>query len=160
MTYHIMLASRTGNTARLADAAREALGPSEVSSALDADIVLVGSWTDKGGMDPSLGDGLGALAGRRVFLFGTCGFGGDEAYYRRVLSNFASALPEGAQVVGTFMCQGQMPAAVRERYVGLSQGDPGRYAPMIENFDRAVGHPDDADLARFVDALGAAGLLP
>ena len=155
MRYAIICCSRTGNTARLAERARRALdaaGAEEASSPADADVTLLGSWTDKGGLDPSLADALPALAGRRVFIFGTCGFGGDPAYYDRVLDSFASALPAGAEVVGRYMCQGQMPPAVRERYVTMAEKDPARFEPMIENFDRALGHPDDADLAGLVDA--------
>ena len=162
MRYAIICCSRTGNTARLAERARRALdaaGAEEVASPAEADVTLLGSWTDRGGLDPSLADALPKLAGGRVFVFGTCGFGGDPAYYERVLDRFASALPDGAEVIGRYMCQGQMPPSVRERYVRMAQDDPARFEPMIENFDRAVGHPNDADLAGLVDALAAAGLV-
>lgn len=152
MSYAIICSSKTGNTQKLAQRAREVLGEKNEVPVADADLVLVGSWTDKGGLDPALEDRLVELAGKRVFLFGTCGFGGSQAYYDRVLDRFASALPEGAQVVGRFMCQGQMPPAVRERYVKMAEQDPARFEPMIENFDRALGHPNVTDL----DAVEAA----
>ena len=72
-----------------------------------------------------------------------------------MLDRFAAALPEGAHVIGRFMCQGQMPPAVREHYVKMSSQDPARFEPMIENFDRALGHPDAADLDAFEVALRA-----
>ena len=155
MTYAIICSSKTGNTKKLAQRAREVMGEKNEGSVADADLVLLGSWTDKGGLDPALAGALPQLAGKRVFLFGTCGFGGSQAYYERVLDRFASALPEGAQVVGRFMCQGQMPPAVRERYVKMAQTDPARFAPMIENFDRALGHPNAADLDAFATALAS-----
>ena len=158
MSYAIICSSKTGNTQKLAQRAREVLGEKNEVPATDADLVLLGSWTDKGGLDPALEDRLGELAGKRVFLFGTCGFGGSQAYYDRVLDRFASALPEGAQVVGRFMCQGQMPPAVRERYVKMAEQDPARFEPMIENFDRALGHPDEKDLDGLAAALCEAGL--
>ena len=158
MSYAIICSSKTGNTQKLAQRAREVLGEKNEAPATDADLVLLGSWTDKGGLDPALEDWLGELAGKRVFLFGTCGFGGSQAYYDRVLDRFASALPEGAQVVGRFMCQGQMPPAVRERYVKMAEQDPARFEPMIENFDRALGHPDEKDLDGLAAALREAGL--
>lgn len=158
MLYTIICSSKTGNTQKLAQRAREVLGEKNEVPATDADLVLLGSWTDKGGLDPALEDRLGELAGKRVFLFGTCGFGGSQAYYDRVLDRFASALPEGAQVVGRFMCQGQMPPAVRERYVKMAEQDPARFEPMIENFDRALGHPDEKDLDGLAAALREAGL--
>ena len=156
MTCAIICSSKTGNTAKLAQRARAVLGDAIVDSIADVDTVLLGSWTDKGGLDPALSDALAALDGKRVFLFGTCGFGGSQAYYDRVLDRFQSALPEGAEVVGRFMCQGQMPPAVRERYVKMAEQDPARFEPMIENFDRALGHPDVADLDAFEAALRAA----
>lgn len=141
---------------KLAQRAREVLGEQNECSPADAELVLLGSWTDKGGLDPSLAEKLPQLAGKRVFLFGTCGFGGSKEYYDRVLERFAFELPADAQVVGRFMCQGQMPPAVRERYAKMAGQDPKRFEPMIENFDRALGHPDDVDLAAFEDALLAA----
>ncbi len=155
MSYAIICSSKTGNTEKLAQRVREVLGEENECPVVDADLVLVGSWTDKGGMDPALADTLPQLAGKKVFLFGTCGFGGSQAYYDRVLDRFAAALPEGARVVGRFMCQGQMPPSVRERYVKMSNQDPARFEPMIENFDRALGHPDAADLVAFEATLRA-----
>ena len=155
MSYAIICSSKTGNTEKLAQRAREVLGEKNERPVAEADLVLVGSWTDKGGMDSALADTLPQLAGKRVFLFGTCGFGGSQAYFDRVLDRFAAALPEGANVVGRFMCQGQMPPTVRERYVKMSNQDPARFEPMIENFDRALGHPDAADLDAFETALRA-----
>lgn len=156
MSYAIICSSKTGNTEKLAQRAREVLGEKDERPVADADLVLVGSWTDKGGMDPVLDERLGELANKRVFLFGTCGFGGSQAYYDRVLDRFQSALPEDTQVVGRFMCQGQMPPAVRERYVKMAEQEPKKFAPMIENFDRALGHPDATDLDAFEAALRAA----
>ena len=153
MSIAIICSSKTGNTLKLAQRAREVLGEKIVDSVADADTILLGSWTDKGGLDPSLAKTLPQLADKRVFLFGTCGFGGSQAYYDRVLDRFASALPEGARVIGRFMCQGQMPPAVRERYVQMAEKDPARFEPMIENFDRALGHPSDSDLEAFQEAL-------
>ena len=155
MSYAIICSSKTGNTEKLAQRVREVLGEENECPVVDADLVLVGSWTDKGGMDPALADTLPQLAGKKVFLFGTCGFGGSQAYYDRVLDRFAASLPEGTRVVGRFMCQGQMPPSVRERYVKMSNQDPARFEPMIENFDRALGHPDAADLVAFEATLRA-----
>lgn len=169
MTYAIVFSSRTGNTRKLAERARARLGerdcawfggPSDLwEGALDGvDVVLLGSWTDKGGLDPELSGVAAALSGRRVFLFGTCGYGGDPAYYARILENFRSALAPGAEVVGTYLCQGQMPPAVRERYLLMAERDPERFSPLIENFDRAQGHPSEDDLVALDAALVRAGL--
>ena len=51
-------------------------------------------------------------------------------------------------VVGEFMCQGKMPQSVRERYEKMKEQPD--HMPnidaMIENFDKALVHPDDNDL--------------
>lgn len=156
MSYAIICSSKTGNTEKLAQRAREALGSQIVDDVTEADTVLLGSWTDKGGLDSALADSLAQLSGKKVFLFGTCGFGGSQAYYDRVLDRFQSALPEDVEVIGRFMCQGQMPPAVRDRYVKMAMTDPARFAPMIENFDRAIGHPSASDLDAFEKSLRAA----
>ena len=48
------------------------------------------------------------------------------------------------------MCQGKMPMAMRERYVKMKEAP--NHKPnldmLIENFDRALSHPDKADLEK------------
>ena len=49
------------------------------------------------------------------------------------------------------MCQGKMPQAVRDRYAAME--DSPRRTAMLENFDRAISHPDQQDLARLRAAV-------
>ena len=44
-----------------------------------------------------------------------------------------------------------MPPAVRARYEAME--DTPRRRAMLENFDRALGHPDQEDLARLKAAI-------
>lgn len=44
------------------------------------------------------------------------------------------------------MCQGKMPPAVRARYEAME--DSPRRTRMLDNFDQALTHPDQEDLAR------------
>ena len=81
-----------------------------------------------------------------MFLFGTAGFGGAPAYFDQILGRVKENLAPGVQVIGTYMCQGKMPQSVRDRYQGME--DSPRRTAMLENFDRALSHPDDADLLR------------
>lgn len=80
-------ASATGNTALLAEASERQEGaegcvyfgaPSEdLSGRLDGvETIYAGFWTDKGSCSPEMEQFLSTLAGRKVFLFGTAGFGG------------------------------------------------------------------------------------
>ena len=48
------------------------------------------------------------------------------------------------------MCQGQMPQSVRDRYMKMKAQPehPANIDAMIDNFDRALSHPDEDDLER------------
>ena len=158
MRYAIVYSSRTGNTALLAQAIREALpgeeclyfGPPD-PQALAADRIYAGFWTDKGSCDEAMGAFLRSLEGQQVFLFGTAGFGGAPAYFERILARAGENLAPTAQRVWQYMCQGKMPQAVRTRYEGMEPG-PRRDA-MLANFDQALSHPDAQDLARLKEAV-------
>lgn len=159
MSYAIVYSSRTGNTAMLAQAVREALPQEDcryfgapAPQALAADTVYVGFWTDKGTCDEPTARFLQNLTDQKVFLFGTAGFGGAPAYFQQILDRVKANLAPGVQVTGTYMCQGKMPQAVRDRYAAMEE-NPRRTA-MLENFDQALSHPDQEDLARLQAAVG------
>lgn len=151
MSYAIVYNSRTGNTALLAQTIRETLTEQDCiyfgtpdGKALDAQTVYVGFWTDRGTCDQTVAGFLRSLTYQRVFLFGTAGFGGSEAYFREILDRVKGYLGPQVQLVGSYMCQGKMPQAVRDRYQAMEEGP--RRTMMLENFDRAVSHPDPEDL--------------
>ena len=153
MSYAVVFSSKTGNTELLAKTIREALGTDGCvyfgmpdAAALKADTLYVGFWTDKGTCDGASAAFLSTLEGKRVFLFGTAGFGGAQSYFDQILASAVKNLPQSAVEIGRFMCQGKMPEAVRRRYEAMEES-PRRQA-MLENFDQARSHPDAADLAR------------
>ena len=170
MSYAIVWASKGGNTAKVGEELARSLaaagaelayagalpsaGAPEEAQVLAADTVLAGSWTDKGDCDPALAELLAKLDGKRVFLFGTAGFGGDPAYFERILGNFKKHLPAGAELLGGAMCQGKMDAGIRHRYEAMLAENPedARAQAMIANFDAALAHPTDDDLAQIVSA--------
>ena len=158
MRYAIVYSSKTGNTALLAQALRQVLpeadclyfGPPD-PKALAADTLYVGFWTDKGSCDQESGQFLSTLTHQKVFLFGTAGFGGAPAYFEQILDRVRTHLGQQVQVIGTYMCQGKMPQAVRSRYEAME--DSPRRAALLENFDRALSHPDAGDLDRLQAAV-------
>lgn len=158
MSYSIVYSSRTGNTALLAQTIRDTLPASDCvyfgapdAKALAADTIYAGFWTDKGTCDEQIAQFLQNLNGQKVFLFGTAGFGGAPAYFEQILNRVRENLPETTELIGSYMCQGKMPAAVRARYEAME--DNPRRAAMIENFDRALSHPDAQDLDALVNAV-------
>lgn len=106
MTCSLVVNSKSGNTRMVSGAIKRALQAAgvefvhaaalsddadadqvalEAQGACAADTVLVGFWCDKGACTPSVAALLSALHGKRVFLFGTCGFGADQSYYQQII---------------------------------------------------------------------------
>lgn len=182
--YSIVFSSRTGNTAELAEAVREALpegtceyfgsvngdggfdgrgyagaGCGRTSSAIPAsETLFVGFWTNQGVADQAAQKLLGQLRNRKIFLFGTAGFGGSEAYFQAILDKTKAFIDDSNTVIGTYMCQGKMPLSVRERYVKMKEQPD--HMPnidaMIENFDKALSHPDADDLVKLANLVSEA----
>ena len=143
--YSIVCNSLTGNTKMLADKISEIL-PSDDND----DIVFVGFWTDKGNADSKTIEYLKGLKDKKIFLFGTCGFGGSVTYFDRILTNVKKNIDSSNEIIGEYMCQGKMPSSVRERYLKMKESDncPPSIDVLIDNFDMALSHPDEKDLEK------------
>lgn len=155
MRYSIVYSSKTGNTRRLAEAIERQLPAGDLlycgapdAAALQADVLFVGFWTDKGTCDETVVQLLKQAEGKTVYLFGTAGFGQSQQYFDQILARVRENLPAGAVYGGGYMCQGRMPQAVRSRYEAMQVKEPenARYKMLIENFDAALAHPDTNDL--------------
>lgn len=176
--YSIIFSTMTGNTKELADAIRGALPAEnceywglskdfETATGADAyttagtdaisDMLYIGFWTDRGHADAATLDLLSKLEGKKIFLFGTAGFGGSKAYFDQILSATKESIGESNTVVGEFMCQGKMPQSVKDRYMKMKESPdaPANLDQLIENWDRALTHPDADDLAAVAAAVKA-----
>lgn len=162
MKTSIVYSSKTGNTRQLADAIAAALPEDDIlytgtpcEVALAADRLFIGFWTDKGSCNSEIADFLKTVKNKQVFLFGTAGFGGDAAYFDKVLHAAQKHLDGSNTLLGSYMCQGRMPQSVRDRYVKMKASPlPIPNVDMlIENFDRAATHPDAEDLQKLKDAV-------
>lgn len=166
MNYLITFASTTGNTKELAKAIRESLpseecinfGPTIMMSKKNiaaAQRIYVGFWTNRGACSETVAEFLQGLEDKEVFLFGTAGFGESQDYFDGILSRVGENVPESSRIIGTYMCQGKMPASVRERYEGMLV-DPEQEAKarqLLENFDKALTHPDAGDIENLKQAI-------
>lgn len=164
MRIAIVYSSQTGNTALLAQAIREALSQEDCLyfgapdlKALEADVIYAGFWTDKGSCDPAMAQFLSSLTDQQIFLFGTAGFGGASAYFEQILNRVQEHLGPDVHLLGTYMCQGKMPQPVRARYETMEEGP--RRTSLLENFDRALSHPDAQDLARLQELVRSLPLI-
>lgn len=160
--YSIVFSSLTGNTKKLADTIRAVLPKEDCeyfgapkAEELHSEMLYIGFWTDKGNADNATLELLSKLRNKKIFLFGTAGFGGSKAYFQKILNRAACSIDASNSVVGNYMCQGKMPSSVRERYMKMKDqpGHPTNVDALIENFDRALSHPDEMDLERLRKAV-------
>lgn len=158
--YSILFSSLTGNTRYLADALKAALPKDkcdyfgEICETLpDSEIIYLGFWTDKGVADGKALELLKKLKNKKIFLFGTAGFGGSDEYFEKILSKTKEAIEESNTVIGEYMCQGKMPQSVKDRYIKMKEQSncPPNIDMLIENFDRALSHPNKDDLNKLVE---------
>ena len=160
--YSIIFSSLTGNTRKLADQIHEVL-PAETCDYFgeakgeepSSEVLYVGFWTDKGNADGDSLKLLASLRNKKIFLFGTAGFGGSDAYFEKILGQVKQSIDASNTVIGEYMCQGKMPQSVRERYVKMKENPehPANLDLLIQNFDRALSHPDSEDLERLKKSL-------
>ena len=124
------------------------------TQASEADVVFVGFWCDKGSCSPAVQHFLQGLVGKRVFLFGTCGFGESDEYFAQILDRVRAYLPADAQYIGGAMCQGKMGMGVKRRYEGMLEKDPenAQARILIDNWNKAQSHPNEDDVSRIAAA--------
>ena len=124
------------------------------TQASGADVVFVGFWCDKGSCSPAVQHFLQGLVGKRVFLFGTCGFGESDEYFAQILDRVRAYLPADAQCIGGAMCQGKMGVGVKRRYEGMLEKDSenAQARMLIDNWNKAQSHPNEGDFARIAAA--------
>lgn len=91
--YSISTAAPPETPAWLADTIRAALPPelcdafgAAGETAAESELLYVGFWTDKGNADADTLALLRTLKNKRLFLFGTAGFGVDTAYFDAILA--------------------------------------------------------------------------
>ena len=161
-SYSIVFSSLTGNTKKLADVIHETLPKNECDyfGTIEAQVpqsklLYVGFWTDKGNADHKTLELLSKLKNKKIFLFGTAGFGGSDTYFQKVLEHVRQSIDESNTIVGEYMCQGKMPESVKNRYLKMKEQTehPANIDALIENFDRALSHPDADDLDRLRNLL-------
>ena len=161
MNYSIIVSSKTGNAGILADRIHEIFNENVVyygkpdNNIPDADIMFIGFWTNMGTCDNDTAAFLKTLHNKKIFLFGTAGFGESEEYFLKILGRTKEFIDASNTIVGEYMCQGKMPLRVREKYEAMkaSKPDMPNIDLLINNFDKALSHPDESDLKRLISKL-------
>ncbi|MDY2945960.1 MAG: flavodoxin family protein [Lachnospiraceae bacterium] len=178
MSTVVIYTSQSGNTAKVADAIYDAIPDKDKeittienwNGKTDADTWFVGFWINRGTCGLDVCDLLDRLSGKRIALFATCGMHDENGYFDSIRSSCSVWVPDDAQYLGFYLCQGKMPMAVRRRYEEkkeelkerenspdgkMSAEEAARREKELErliaNFDNALLHPDDEDLKNAAD---------
>ena len=108
--YSIVYSSSTGNTKKLADTIYAVLAKENCDyfgvpkeGGLYSEMLYIGFWTDKGNADKSTLTLLSTLKNKKIFLFGTAGFGGSEAYFQKILEHVKQSVGPSNSVFGEYM---------------------------------------------------------
>lgn len=154
----VTYSSQTNNTKKLAEAVYQSLAGDKVIQPLAAagslapyDLLAVGFWLKAGQPDPATQAFLATIQGKKVFLFATHGAAPASAHARQGMAR-AMELARGAEVVGTFSCQGEVAAAFLE--IAAAKNPP---PPWLADAPAATGHPNQQDIAALKEIIGGLG---
>ena len=98
----VLYDSVTGNTRMLAEVIEKKYAALLTENPAEADVVFLGSWTDKGSFSEKMKEQAEKIHEKKVFIFGTCGFGGNSEYYERLFERAAALLDESNTVIGHY----------------------------------------------------------
>ncbi len=156
MKYMIVYSSNTGNTEIVSEAVKDVLDEKQCAyygkpygiTTQNAEVIFVGFWVFRGSCPEEIKKYLRTLENKKIFLFGTAGFGGSETYFETIFKDVKSYISKSNIIMGSFMCQGKMPDRVLERYQNLLAEDPenSNAIDMIANYESALLHPDMQDV--------------
>lgn len=158
----VLYSSTTGNTKAVATAIFNALPgiSKELCDIRDfhydkeAKLYFVGFRTNRRSCDISILNLLSSLHEKKIALFGTCGMGNNAIYYHTLANNVSAFIPEDCEYLGSYLCQGRMPLEILHKYENLQKENPAEaesISMLIQNFNEASSHPDEADLSRAQD---------
>lgn len=155
MKIGLLCDSITGNTLKLAKCIYEQCKDLNIKfykdyskEMMECDLLFIGSYTKN--MEPSekIKRIYKRITDKKIFIFGTCSYGFGEKYYSIILQNTATFIPGSNEIIDYFYCQGKMPYINRVTYEAKLKKEPKnkKVINMIENFDRALKHPNFSDL--------------
>jgi len=153
----VVYSSQTGNTKKLAEAVYDVLpGQKEIYTITEApdpsgyDWVALGFWFKAEKPDPNSLEYLPRLSGKSLFLFATHGAPQEYDHVTNGMKQ-AEILAQGARIIGTFSCQGEVNPKVLEAVRAK-----GKTPLWIERAEEAIGHPSESDIQRLKETVASA----
>ncbi|MGF6905997.1 flavodoxin family protein [Fusobacterium sp. PH5-44] len=150
----IAYSTLTGNTRKVAQEVEKAIADSELSDIsdvrnLDYDLIIVGTWIDKGTADKKALDFIKTLNNKKVAFFFTLGANPDSDHCKKCSENITNLfLENNNNVIGHYSCQGAIDPKLIEQMRKMFPADhPHGVNPENEaRWKVASTHPDEKDL--------------
>lgn len=157
MKVAIIYDSITGNTKKLADVICECFNngvkiyKEYCDEILNFDLIFVGSWTDKGEPSDKIKKVYKNIHGKKIFVFGTCGFGGSDNYFKQLFERTMKYINEDNEIVGYYFCPGKISETIKNKYDKILETNPNdlKTVKMLNNFNAVSSRPNDDDLDKF-----------
>ncbi len=149
----VVYSTKTKNTLKLAEALydtiryrKELKSITDKPDPEDYGFIAVGFWVKDGKPDPATMEFLPKIRdGKEVFLFATHASARDSDSVNDAMK-VAKELAGNARIIGTFSCQGEVPAEMMEKAAAQSP------QPLwLADAPSAKGHPDKEDIRELVD---------
>lgn len=162
MSYSVIYSTHTDNAVKLASAIVGALGSDGLvydgrligapDFAKEADVVFVGFWTTANSCDKGVQALLSGLKGKKIAIFGSCGFGSDQAHFDTVKANVLKFVDPSDTVVGFYLVNGRIGQDFVAKALASNgkEGEDFHYPKYREFYKADIGHPT-------VDELKACG---
>lgn len=151
----ITYSTLTGNTRKVAESIHKAVAGSELMDIsdvknLDYDMIIVGTWIDKGTADAKALKFIQSLKDKTTAFFFTLGAYPDSEHAKNCVENITKLFTDNNNSVeGHFLCQGAVdPKLIEMMKTRFPADHPhGPNPERIKRWKDASTHPDEKDLA-------------
>jgi flavodoxin len=152
MKYAVLYESETGNTKKVAERIYAAIdsGQKEIiylkenTQIPQADLYFVGFPIHQKNCSMKVVDAMEQIESGKLALFATCGLKPTEKYKQKLEAALSIWLPDDAEYLGMFLCQGRTTEREKEYFCDSNPEYREKVREMLEEGDR---HPDADDLA-------------
>lgn len=159
MSYSIIYSTHTDNAVKLATAISTELGSADLvydgrlagcpAFAKEADVIFVGFWTTANSCDKLVQGLLSSLKGKKIAIFGTCGFGTQEdGHFDLVEKNVRSFVDPSNTVLGFYLCNGRIGQDFVKKALDSNgaEGEDFHYPSFRQHYQHDIGHPTKEEL--------------
>lgn len=150
----LIYSSNTGNTKKVIENCHKVLNDFELTSVDNVkelskyDIIIFGTWIDKGTADQKILNILPLISNKKVGYIATLGAYPDSEHAKKCLRNIDQlVIDNGNELLGNFICQGAIDPKLIEKMKTFPESHP-HYPDeaRLKRWEDAKSHPDQTDL--------------